>query len=279
MSVVRVEADMLLATVAGRLEQVDLLLDIGCGIRPQQMVRPMTHICCEPCPQYVGHLQAAVAASFDRSYLVVNAGWREAVQLFPAGSVDTVFLVDVIEHLDKEEARELLQATVRLARRQIAVFTPLGFMPQSHGDGKDAWGLDGGAWQEHKSGWYPEDFGDAWDIFLADPFHLADNMGKPLDEPFGAFWAIMTRPEAGQQRTPPGRKAVQAIHDIAAASGNLGELLNTHQVVAMLARDFSPVVTERLLVVLRLGLKIKRSWLFRKLYRLFSRGWSDMGSL
>lgn len=271
MGIVRVEAGKLFETVALRLEQVDLLLDIGCGIRPQQLVRPMTHICCEPCSQYVAHLQAAVAASFDRSYLIVNAGWREAVLLFPAGSVDTVFLVDVIEHLDKEEARELLQATVRLARRQIAVFTPLGFIPQSHRDGKDAWGLDGGAWQEHKSGWSPEDFDDGWEIFLADPFHLADNMGNPLAEPFGAFWAIMTKPDTAQQKTPPGRKAIRAIHDIAAASGNLSELLNTHQVVAMSARDFSPVVTQRLLVVLRLGLKIKRSWFFGKIYRLFSR--------
>lgn len=267
----RVEADKLFANVAWRLEQVDIILDIGCGIRPQQLVRPMTHICCEPCSQYVAHLQAVVAASFDRSYLILNAGWREAVQLFPAGSVDTVFLIDVIEHLDKEEARELLQLTIRLARRQIAVFTPLGFIPQSHCDGKDAWGLDGGAWQEHKSGWSPKDFGDGWEIFLSDPFHLADNMGNPLAEPFGAFWAIMTKPETAHHLTSPGRKTVREIHEIAVASGSLSELHNTHQVVAMSARDFGPVVTEWLLIVLRLGLKIKRNLFFKKIYQLFSR--------
>ena len=65
-------------------------------------------------------------------------------------------------------------------------------MPQQHPDGKDAWGLDGGMWQEHKSGWSPEDFDDSWDIYASKVFHTADHEGKPFDEPFGAFVAVKT---------------------------------------------------------------------------------------
>ncbi len=99
-------------------------------------------------------------------------------------------MIDVVEHLEKEEGLRLLCLTERIARRQIVLFTPLGFMPQEHLDGKDAWGLEGGRWQEHKSGWLPEDFGESWDIYASEEYHLHDNMGMPLEKPFGVFWAI-----------------------------------------------------------------------------------------
>jgi len=104
--------------------------------------------------------------------------------------VDTVFLIDVIEHLDKADALKLLKTTEVIARKQLVVFTPIGFMPQRNPDGKDAWGLDGGMWQEHESAWSPADFSDSWDIYASKVFHTADHTGKPFDEPFGAFVAI-----------------------------------------------------------------------------------------
>ena len=266
MNIVMVAADELFQVVVERLEKVDLLLDIGCGIMPQQLVRPMTHICCEPCQQYIEQLKVKVADTFDRSYVIINAGWREVVRLFPPDSVDTVVLADVIEHLNKNEASELLQATALIARRQVAVFTPLGFMPQTHADGKDAWGLDGGEWQEHKSGWLPEDFGEGWDIFLAEAFHTTDNLGTPLDKPFGAMWALLTKPVMAEKYFMPGRDEVHAIHSVAAAATDLEELVRLRRIVELLGLDFSPAVSLRLLDVLQLGRRIKRSWLFARLY-------------
>ena len=34
-----------------------IVLDIGCGIRPQKFQKPLIHICCEPFGQYVEELQ------------------------------------------------------------------------------------------------------------------------------------------------------------------------------------------------------------------------------
>ena len=192
------EKENLMDAAVRAMGSVEIVLDIGCGIMPQNYIKPLVHICCEPYREYVDHLQQKIATldTRDRSYVVLNMGWQDAVRYFPAKSIDTVFLVDVIEHLEKVEGQRLLAATEDIARNQVVVFTPLGFMPQHHGDGKDAWGLSGANWQEHKSGWLPEDFsGDLWQVFGAKEFHLFDSSSNPLQQPFGAFWAIKTYPK------------------------------------------------------------------------------------
>lgn len=194
MNVTWLETEAFVPTASRSLQDANIVLDIGCGIQPQRFIRPQVHICCEPFDQYVEHLQELVRKEPDRNFVVVRARWDEAVRLFPPKSVDTIFLHDVIEHLEKDEALRLLKETEPIARRQMAVFTPLGFMPQHHPDGKDAWGLDGGSWQEHKSGWQPEDFDEGWDIYATKVFHTTDSMGRELETPFGAFWAIKTFP-------------------------------------------------------------------------------------
>lgn len=189
--------DEILPAVARHLLTVDVVLDIGCGIQPQTLLQPKVHICCEPFQQYVDALQKKVAQQCDqcdRTFLVLHGKWSDAVRIFPPSSVDTVFLLDVIEHLDKDEALALLEATKPIPRRQLVIFTPLGFLPQCHPDGKDAWGLDGGHWQEHRSGWQPEDFGPEWQVFACKEFHFVNNLGQPFPTPFGAMWAIRTEP-------------------------------------------------------------------------------------
>jgi hypothetical protein len=212
-----VEKEALIPTVVSRLEPVNLVLDIGCGIMPQKYIRPLVHICCEPFGQYVEHLQKKIKNEYDRSYVVIKATWREAVKIFPPRSVDSVFLVDIIEHLEKEEALGLLRETEALVRRQIAVFTPLGFFPQHHPDGKDAWGMGGGAWQEHRSGWKPEEFDDSWDVYASKVFHTIDNMGNELRPPYGALWAIKTLDHVKKEnrRICSKREKIHAIVDMA----------------------------------------------------------------
>lgn len=184
------DKDVLLPVIKSKILKVDIVLDIGCGIMPQKCIRPMVHICCEPYDQYVAYLQKKIRNEYDRNYVIIHASWKEAIRLFPPMSVDTVFLTDVIEHLEKEEASKLLHDTEKIARRQIIIFTPLGYMPQTHHDRKDAWGLDGAQWQEHKSGWQPEDFDDTWDVYATEKFHETDSFGKKFEAPYGAFWAI-----------------------------------------------------------------------------------------
>ncbi len=173
-----------------KFKRARTVLDIGPGIRPQDYIVPEVHICCEPYKEYVEKLKKKANNEFDRNYIIINAAWDKALEIIPEKSVDTIFLLDIVEHLDKKTGKKLLKKTEALAKKQIVLFTPLGFMPQVHPDGKDAWGLGGGDWQEHKSGWKPEDFDNTWDIYASKEFHFLDHNGVKFDKPYGAFWAI-----------------------------------------------------------------------------------------
>jgi hypothetical protein len=187
-----VDRERLFPSAMAALEQVEVVLDIGPGIRPQPYIQPVVHVCCEPFMQYVEKLQEIAAVAKDRTYVILNMTWADAVRCLPPKSVDTVILSDVIEHLEKEEGHRLLDATLRLARRQVGIFTTLGFVPQHHPQGKDAWGLDGMDWQEHKSGWMPEDFGAGWAVIACKDYHTLDHMGAVRSKTEGAIWAIYT---------------------------------------------------------------------------------------
>jgi hypothetical protein len=50
--------------------------------------------------------------------------------------------------------------------------------------------LNGAKYQEHKSGWMPNDFDKTWDIYACKDYHAVNNVGIKLEKPFGAFWAI-----------------------------------------------------------------------------------------
>lgn len=185
----------LIAAIRKIIKPVQVVLDIGCGIQPQNYVTPLVHICCEPFGEYIEYLQREIYERkkinmIDRNYVFINASWSEMAKYIPERSVDTVFLLDVIEHLDKAQGRELLAWAEKIARCQVVVFTPLGFVKQEHPDGKDAWGMGGGGWQEHKSGWVPEDFDDTWQTYATEKFHYKSNLGDPYTVPVGAFYAI-----------------------------------------------------------------------------------------
>lgn len=176
--------------IRNKIKKTTVALDIGCGINPQQYHQPKIHICCEPFGQYVEKLRQKIARKgWQKRMVLIQADWEEAVKIFPPYSVDTVYLIDVIEHLKKTEGRKLLKKTEAIARKQIVIFTPLGFAPQKHLDGKDEWGLDGGKMQEHRSGWEPEDFDKSWQIFAAKKYHLSAHAGH-LANKYGAFYAI-----------------------------------------------------------------------------------------
>jgi hypothetical protein len=191
------DRNLLVLAIQKVIKPVQVVLDIGCGIQPQNYITPAVHICCEPFGDYIEYLQHEIREQkrinlIDRAYIFLNATWSEMTGYFPERSVDTVFLLDVIEHLDKEQGRELLAWVEKIARCQVVIFTPLGFVKQEHPDGKDAWGMDGGNWQVHKSGWVPEDFDETWQTYVTERFHYETNLGDPYAVPAGAFYAIKT---------------------------------------------------------------------------------------
>lgn len=67
------------------------------------------------------------------------------------GQYDLIIMGDVIEHLERDEAKDLLKKLFEHTNN-IIVSTPLGFMPQAD------WA--GNKYEIHRSGWQPEDFSE-----------------------------------------------------------------------------------------------------------------------
>ena len=174
--------------VSHHIMSTDLVLDIGSGIRPQFFLNPRFYVCIEPYSEYLRVLKDQFSGT---NTVLVQATALEALKWFPDRSIDSLFMIDVIEHLDKGEGIKVLAECERVARQQIIIFTPLGFMPQDyHGGEQDGWGLGGSEWQIHKSGWTPDDFDETWEILAAKVFHTVNGKNELLDPPYGAFWAI-----------------------------------------------------------------------------------------
>jgi Methyltransferase domain len=179
--------------VAGMIQDVDVVLDLGAGICPQPFLkRPCVHICVDAHRPYLDRLKRDSAE--DPAYVLINAPWDQAIGMMPDRSVDTVFALDFIEHLEKPDGLRMLKEAERVARRQIVVFTPHGFFEQSYDDPRkpDRWGMDGGYWQTHRSGWTPEDFGEGWDVVICPDCITLDQNNQPMAQPTGALWAIRT---------------------------------------------------------------------------------------
>jgi len=130
------------------IEEADTILDIGAGIKPVQMIHPTFHVCIEPCPIYADILKAHGYAVIEKPAIEVS---------FPI--VDSIFLLDVIEHMEKPEGIEVLEKAKQAVRKQVIVFTPNGFLEQT----SDEWGLGSPYWQTHRSGWKVSDF-SGWEI-------------------------------------------------------------------------------------------------------------------
>ena len=174
-------------TAAECMVPASVVLDIGCGIRTQRFLKPDVLICVEPYVEYAEILKTVLAGC---TAIVINLDALSALRNLPERSVDSVFLIDVIEHMPKTIGLETIRECERVARNQIIIFTPLGYMPQEiHANDTDGWNLGGGEWQSHKSGWYPQDFA-GWNIIACKHLHGEDHKGELVNPPYGGFYAI-----------------------------------------------------------------------------------------
>lgn len=179
----------LLDEAARAIRETDIVADIGCGIMPMNYFRPKLHLLIEPWKEYSDIISYRYRD--DKSVLVLRCGALEALLALADRSIDSIFMLDVIEHLEKEEGHQVLVECERVVREQIIVFTPLGFMPQHMEAGeKDGWGLSGASVQEHRSGWTPKDFGNEWSFYVSEDFHQVNFKHGSLGECHGAFFAI-----------------------------------------------------------------------------------------
>jgi 2-polyprenyl-3-methyl-5-hydroxy-6-metoxy-1,4-benzoquinol methylase len=142
-------AESLLHTVVfelkNELRDCKSVLDLGCG--PDSPV------------QYCENIKYKVGVETYTPYLVQSKSkgiHNEYINKriedldFEPKSYDAVVMVEVIEHLTKEEGLRILEKAEKWARKKVIITTPNGFIHQNN--------LDDNKLQEHLSGWLPEDF-------------------------------------------------------------------------------------------------------------------------
>lgn len=69
---------------------------------------------------------------------------------FRGKTFDAVIALDVVEHFKKKEGQSIIEQMESIAKKKVIILTPFGFTPQHP--------IGGNPYQEHKSGWYINDF-------------------------------------------------------------------------------------------------------------------------
>lgn len=176
--------------VASFVELTGTALDIGCGLRPQRLSPYIKSTLVEPYDEYAERLRLKYPDS-----TIINSDGISACGMFMDNSFDVVFLLDVIEHLSKDDGRILINEAIRLARKQVVIFTPLGYMPQHHDElDSNLWdGASFGENQDHKSGWEPDEFENAIH-FICEGYH---------GHGFGAFYSVIDTAVQTTQEVKP----------------------------------------------------------------------------
>ena len=121
----------------------DEVLDVGCGSnspigrferRPRHAVGVDV---------FDASIEKSRAAGIHDEY--VRADVLTIGRLFAADSFDVCVAFDLIEHLDQQDAIQLLVDMERIARQRVVVLTPNGFLQQDD--------YEENPWQRHRSGW------------------------------------------------------------------------------------------------------------------------------
>ena len=122
------------------LMEATSVLDLGCGKHSMVPIIP-TWIYKVGVELFEADYRHAVGKGRHHHYVCADISRVD----FPEKSFDVAVLLDVLEHLSKEEGRAILKKMEKWARRKVIVFTPNGFLPQED--------YNENPYMDHHSGW------------------------------------------------------------------------------------------------------------------------------
>jgi len=142
-------AEALLHTVVYELKKelagCESALDLGCGPdSPIQHCKNIEHSV--GVEAYISYLDRSKNKKIHNEY--INQDIRTVN--FEPNSFDAVIMIEVLEHLTKEDGIKMLERAEQWARKKVIITTPNGFINQKP--------LDGNSLQKHLSGWISQDF-------------------------------------------------------------------------------------------------------------------------
>lgn len=109
------------------LEGCGSVLDVGCGARSPLGTVGFSGF---SVGLDLSWPSLTAARAYGHHTALVRADAAGVDRVFRPASVDVVVALDVIEHLERERALDLIAALERVARRRVVIFTPNGYVPQ-----------------------------------------------------------------------------------------------------------------------------------------------------
>ena len=172
-----------LRAVMGRDSQT--ILDVGCGKgETMKLIKGLGRFSSVGVDIFLPWLRACRQEEVHDHYVLCDVRHLP----FRQRSFDIVLAAEIIEHLDKEDGEQLLDALERLARRQVIITAPVGF--NAYRDESD-----GNPYQEHRSVWEPHELKRRGYIVRGNG--LRGTRGQTtieyrLPEPFRFLWYVVT---------------------------------------------------------------------------------------
>ncbi|AFQ42408.1 methyltransferase family protein [Desulfosporosinus meridiei DSM 13257] len=158
------------------LSDSNTVLDVGCGVG--ETLEKIS------CPIKIGvdaHRPYLENARASEKFIKLNFRAERLRELFLPKSIDSVTMIDVIEHFEKEDALDVLSQVEEIATKRVVIFTPRGFFRQLD---IDHYNLGGESFQRHRSGWEVEDFEKlGYNTVIFSKFH--DHSNKAFLEVYG----------------------------------------------------------------------------------------------
>lgn len=133
----------LLKFLEKQLQDCRTVLDVGCGIRS-----PLAKI---PKKFYLEGIDLVFEKKDYKVYDKYKKGdILEINKLYKQNSFDACAVLDVIEHLKKDDGFRLLENLEKVAKKKIIILTPNGYRRQV--------GVENNPYEKHLSGWKAKDF-------------------------------------------------------------------------------------------------------------------------
>jgi len=142
--------------VSSHIDKNDIVLDLGCGIMQAttgfldggKSVKCKTILGVELIEKYLDVIK--------KTYPTIKNDVRNT-HLFMDDSFDVVLCIDIIEHLEPEDAHYLIDEMKRIARKKVIIYTPSKWITNEENI-DNAWGLGENQYQKHLSYITPKEY-------------------------------------------------------------------------------------------------------------------------
>ncbi len=121
------------------------ILDVGCGrASPLAQIRDRKKIYIVGLDNYGPYLTESKKLSIHNEYFLGDA--RSLTSIFEPKSFDCAIATEVLEHLDKDDGRKMIEQLEKISKQKIILTTPNGFLPTYAGPRDNPE-------EKHLSGW------------------------------------------------------------------------------------------------------------------------------